>query len=121
MRADAVAPYQENGSWRDNVRGERFFDTSSFVRPRRLTFGNVGRNAFIAPGMLRADMSLIKHFYMPWEGHSLQLRGEVINLPNRANFGLPNGNRQAGSFGRVTGLTTGASGRIIQIGLRYGF
>jgi hypothetical protein len=45
----------------------------------------------------------------------------MINFPNRANFNLPNGNRQAGSFGRVTGLTPGASGRIIQLGLRYGF
>ena len=121
VRADAVAPYRENPNWRDNVLGEDFFDTDSFVRPERFTFGNVGRNAFIGPGALRADMSVIKHFYMPWEGHNLQFRGEIINFPNRANFGLPNSNRQAGNFGTITSLTPSASGRVVQLGLRYAF
>ena len=121
VRADANAPYQENSNWRDNVRGGDFFNTDAFSRPARFTFGNVGRNAFIGPGAVRADASLIKHIYMPWESHSLQFRTEVINFPNRANFNIPNGNRQAGNFGTVTGLTPGASGRIIQLGLRYGF
>ena len=121
VRADATGPYSQNSAWRDNVRGEKFFDTSVFQRPARFTFGNVGRNAFIAPGALRADLSLIKTFTMPWEGHSLQFRGEVINLPNRANFGLPQGNVQNRAFGNITGLTVGASGRIFQLGLRYGF
>ncbi len=121
VRADATAPYQPSAAWRDNVRGETFFNTSAFARPARFTFGNVGRNAFIGPGALRADLSLIKNFGMPWEGHSLQFRGEVINLPNRANFGLPQGNVQNRAFGNITGLTVGASGRIFQLGLRYGF
>ncbi len=121
VRADATGPYQENAAWRDNVRGEKFFGTSVFQKPARFTFGNLGRNAFIAPGALRTDVSLIKTIHMPWEGHNLQFRGEVINLPNRANFGLPRGNVQSRAFGNVTGLTPGASGRIFQLGLRYGF
>ncbi len=121
VRAEATGAYQQNGAWRDNVRGEKFFNTSAFRRPARFTFGNVGRNAFIGPGALRTDLSLIKTFTMPWEGHSLQFRGEVINLPNRANFGLPQGNAQNRAFGNITGLTVGASGRILQLGLRYGF
>ena len=121
VRADATGDYARNTAWRDNVRGEKFFNTGAFQRPARFTFGNVGRNAFIAPGALRADLSLIKHFTMPWEGHELQFRTEVINLPNRANFGLPVGNVQNRAFGNVTGLTPGASGRIVQLGLRYGF
>ena len=121
VRADVSGDYQRNGSWRDNVRGEKFFNTSIFSRPARFTFGNLGRNAFIAPGALRADISMIKDIRMPWEGHTLQFRGEVINLPNRANFGLPVGNVQNRAFGNVTGLTPGASGRILQLGLRYGF
>ncbi len=121
VRADASGPYSQNGAWRDNVRGETFFDTSDFHRPARFTFGNVGRNAFIAPGALRTDVSVIKEVSLPWEGHTVQFRGEVINLPNRANFGLPQGNVQNRAFGRITGLTPGASGRIMQLGLRYGF
>ncbi|MCI0746953.1 MAG: TonB-dependent receptor [Verrucomicrobia subdivision 3 bacterium] len=121
VRADAVAPYQENHDWRQNVRGETFFDPSSFVRPARFTFGNVGRNAFIGPGALRADLSLIKHIFLPWESHSLQFRTEIINFPNRANFGLPNSNLQAGNVATITSLAPAASGRIIQLGLRYAF
>ncbi len=121
VRADATGPYRRNSSWRDNVRGEKYFDTSVFQRPARFTFGNLGRNAFIAPGALRTDLSLIKRISMPWEGHTLQFRGELINLPNRANFGLPVGNVQNRAFGNITGLTVGASGRIVQLGLRYGF
>jgi hypothetical protein len=121
VRADAVRAYAENSNWRKNVRGEAYFDRSAFVRPARHTFGNVGRNAFIGPGALRADLSLIKKFDMPWEGHTLEFRGEAINFPNRANFGLPAGNLQAGNFGTVNSLAGGASGRIIQLGLRYAF
>lgn len=121
VRADATGDYQQNSAWRGDVQGEQFFNTSAFQRPARFTFGNVGRNAFIAPGALRADISLIKNISMPWEGHSLQFRGEIINLPNRANFGLPQGNVQNRAFGNITGLTVGASGRIVQLGLRYGF
>jgi hypothetical protein len=121
VRADVVGTYSENANWRGNVRGESFFDRSAFAQPARFTFGTSGRNNLIGPGALRADLSVIKHIAMPWENHTLQFRGEVINFPNRANFGLPSSNLQAGNFGSVTGLTNGASGRIIQLGLRYGF
>ena len=121
VRADASAPYAANPDWRSNVRGEDFFNTGAFARPARFTFGNLGRNAFIGPGAIRADASLIKNIYMPREGHTLEFRAEAINFPNRANFANPNQNVQAGNFGSVTGLVGGASGRILQMGLRYGF
>jgi hypothetical protein len=121
VRADAVKDYTENPNWRADVRGQSFFDRTAFVQPARFTFGNVGRNAFAGPGSLRADLSVIKHIPMPWENHNLEFRGEIINFPNTASFGLPNQNVQAANFGAVTALTNGASGRIIQLGLRYSF
>lgn len=121
VRADINGDFRENPNWRDNVLGDTYFDTSNFSRPAARTFGNTGRNAFIGPGAVRADLSLLKRFTMPFEGHSLEFRAEAINFPNRANFRTPQQNRQAGNFGRITGLTAGASGRILQLGLRYGF
>jgi hypothetical protein len=121
VRADINGEYQENANWRDDVLAEPFFETSIFAQPQRFTFGNLGRNTFIGPGALRADASLIKEIYMPIEGHSLQFRGEIINFPNRANFATPNQNVQAANFGRISSLTPEASGRVIQLGLRYSF
>ena len=121
VRVDVAGPYSENANWRDNVRGASFFDTSAFVRPANRTFGALGRNTFIGPGAVRADLSASKKIDMPLEGHTRELRAEVINFPNRANFAGPQQNLQANNFGQVTSLIGGASGRIFQLGLRYGF
>ncbi len=121
IRAQIDGEYGKNDAWRDNVRGETFFDTSNFSRPDRFTFGNVGRNFQTGPGALRADLSVLKEIYMPLEGHSLQFRAELINFPNRANFSLPNNDSNSPAFGTINSLTAGASGRIIQLGLRYAF
>jgi hypothetical protein len=121
VRADAVGPYSQTPGWRDDVLGNSYFNTAAFVRPAQYTFGNVGRNAFTGPGALRADLSLIKFIPVPFEGHTLEFRGEMINFPNSANFGLPVQDVQANNFGRINTLTTAASGRIIQLGLRYAF
>ncbi len=121
VRADSTRPYRENPNWRTNVRGETFFDPATFAQPRRFTFGNLGRNAFIGPGAIRTDVALIRRIYVPWQSHNMQLRAEVFNLLNRANFGLPDDNAQSASFGRITTLAPGASGRLIQLGIRYAF
>jgi hypothetical protein len=60
VRTDVNGIYSENTNWRDNLLGEKYFDVSIFSQPARFTFGNTGRNAFIGPGALRADLSLIK-------------------------------------------------------------
>ena len=101
--------------------GQSYFTTSVFAQPGRFTFGNVGRNAFIGPGALRADLSVIEVMSMPWAGHSLEFRGEMINFPNTPNFATPVQNVQAANFGRINSLVGGASGRVIQLGLRYAF
>ncbi len=121
VRAEITGDYQPNSAWRDNVKGETFYNTGAFGQPARFTFGNVSRNFNIGSGALRTDVSIIKHIYLPWEGQDFQIRAEFINLPNRANFGLPVENVNSGSFGTVNRLTVGASGRIAQIGLRYAF
>lgn len=57
--------YQSNGAWRDSAHGEKFFNTSVFHCPARFMFGELGRIAFIAPGALCADLSIIKDIRMP--------------------------------------------------------
>jgi hypothetical protein len=51
--------------------------------------------------------------------HSLELRVEVFNLLNNFNWGNPNLNFTAGTFGRIT--TIAGDPRIIQFGVKYAF
>ncbi len=51
--------------------------------------------------------------------HSLELRVEVFNLFNNFNWGNPNTNLDAGTFGRIT--TQSGDPRIMQFGVKYGF
>jgi hypothetical protein len=120
VRSDAVAPYRQNPNWRDNVLGETFFDSSSFAVPAQFTFGNTGRTVAIGPGAIISDLAVLKSFLIR-EQHRLQLRVEMLNFLNHANFALPNQNRGVANFARVSGLLTGNQARIIQLGLHYKF
>jgi hypothetical protein len=55
-------------------------------------FGNAGRNSIIGPGLLDADASIFKNFYLPKisEETRLQLRAEFFNIINHSNFQVPN-------------------------------
>jgi hypothetical protein len=65
-----------------------WFDTSVFELQPRGTFGNTPRNFLRSPGFANVDMSLVKN--QPLAGTTrLQLRLEVFNVLNRANFATP--------------------------------
>ncbi len=49
----------------DNGTLQRWFDTSCFVAPASLTFGNSGRNILRAPGRNNVDVSLQRDFRLP--------------------------------------------------------
>ena len=50
---------------------------------------------------------------------NLEFRVEAFNLLNNFNWGHPNLNFSAGTFGRIT--TTAGDPRIMQFGVKYGF
>ncbi len=56
------------------------------------TFGNVGRNTLIGPGLATFDCSLTKSVVVPRVSDTfrIQFKLEVFNIFNRANMGLPN-------------------------------
>jgi hypothetical protein len=81
-------------------------------------FGNLPRNAVYGPGFGTSDLSLVKN--TPLAGSArLQLRVEVFNLFNRANFGQPGRIATVGStsFGVITNtrFPTGDSGSSRQV------
>ncbi len=65
------------------------------------TFGNAGRNLLRADGLKNFDLGLSRSFRFT-ERVSLQFRSEFFNLPNHANFGLPNESAASSSFAAIT-------------------
>lgn len=120
VRSDANGPYRRNPNWRANVLTEPFFETATFTQPAFGTFGNTGRVFANGVGAVIGDLSILKEFPAA-EGHRLQLRCEMLNFMNRANFDVPNQSRGVPAFGRVNSLIGGNQARIIQLGLHYRF
>jgi hypothetical protein len=116
----------------DAVTGDpdRWFDPSAFVLQPAGTYGNVPRNAFIGPDLRTVDLAFSRQ--IPWArlggGGRIDLRAEIFNVFNRANFGPPSlvafsgtadGEAPLASFGQIRSTVTSA--RQMQIGVRVVF
>ena len=66
-----------------------WFDTTAFVAPACVCFGNSGRDILIGPGLIDLELGIIRDFNLS-ERFRLQFRAESFNLMNHPNFGLPN-------------------------------
>jgi hypothetical protein len=83
-----------------------WFDPTAFVQPADGTYGNSRRNILFGPGWQQLDVSLQKHWAIPFffgEKGDVQVRVDASDLTNHANFGQPNP-----SLVLVPGTTTGA-------------
>lgn len=82
-----------------------------FSTPDAGKFSNVGRNYFRLAGYRNLSMSLAKRTRIR-EGHELELRMEVQNVPNAVHYDEPGSNRYGnGDFGVVDPLTVSEDGR----------
>ena len=109
---------------------DRYFDINCFTLPALNTRGNAPRNSVIGPGLVSVDLSLVKSVAVA-AGRQLELRVEVFNLLNRANFAVPSGRTVftganpdgspivAPTWGRITSTVT--TSRQIQIGAKLIF
>jgi hypothetical protein len=106
----------------DRSRGEKiaaWFNTAAFRDNAPGTFGTLGRNTQLGPGLATFDASIFKNFRMPWsESHKIEFRAEGFNVLNRVNLSNPTATRSNALFGRIT---TAGDPRILQLGLRYAF
>jgi hypothetical protein len=80
-------------------------------------FGNVGRNAFRAPGFWQWDLGVNKNFSIT-ERARLQFRSEFFNLLNHTNLGIPNQQANSTAFGSITGTFPA---RQVQFGMKLMF
>jgi hypothetical protein len=105
----------------------QWFNPQAFALQPAGTFGNTGRGDFRGPDLRVVDLALSKDTSLGGS-RRLELRLEVFNVFNRANFGVPNltvfagaadGEAPLGSFGRIRNTVTSA--RQMQLGVRLRF
>jgi hypothetical protein len=98
-----------------------WFDPSAFVLPSAGFIGTLPRNSIVGPNLRTVDLIAGKSVSLGGS-RELQLRFEVFNLLNRANFGTPQqlvfnaDGTVREDAGRIT--TTSTSARQIQIGAK---
>jgi Carboxypeptidase regulatory-like domain/TonB dependent receptor len=125
---NAQRPSLAAGASNNPVTGSvaQWFDPTAFVLPLPGYYGNVGRNTIEGPGLLTLDGSIFKNTKIASK-RTVQLRLEVFNILNRANFnppdvtgGLfnPDGSRRAAPA-QLTSTSTTA--RQIQLGVKVLF
>ncbi len=78
-----------------------WINAAAFTTPASQTFGNLGRNAFRAPGISQLDMGLSKYVSIS-EKTSIRFRADLFNVFNRAQFGAPNADLSQSNFGVIT-------------------
>jgi len=100
----------------------QYFNPAAFLPPATGTYGNVGRDPLVGPGLANLDLSLLKTATIS-EKFRVQLRAEFFNLPNHANFGTPNAvvfssasSTPTPTAGVITATATNS--RQIQFGLK---
>lgn len=112
---------------------EQWFNVDSVYLQPFGTFGNVGRNTIIGPGVNSWDFSAFKNFTFT-ERTYLQFRFECFNCANHPNWADPNTTLKSdllnseglaipgsGSFGTITATRPGIDMREIQFGLKLYF
>ena len=94
---------------------------SGFQRLNPITqagqFGNAGRNIAQGPGYQQWDFSALKSFRIT-ENKTMQFRGELFNIFNHANLGLPQNDLNSPNFGQIQ---TSQPGRLVQFALKFLF
>jgi hypothetical protein len=82
--------------------------------------GNLQRNFLNGPRYINWDAGLLKNIRITENMH-VQLRAEVFNVLNHANFFTGNLDVSSTSFGRLTSSGSAYSPRIVQFGARFEF
>ncbi len=97
---------------------DRWFATEAFALPAAYGFGNSGRNILTGPGSRNWDFSFVKRTQVSRDGDIFELRVQLFNAFNHANFDNPNTTWGTKSFGQIFGADRA---REIEIAVKYLF
>jgi hypothetical protein len=113
-RPDAVAGCDPYAGYKTVT---HWVNPSCFSTPAFATFGDLGRNTLMGPGLVNLDAALGRNFHIS-EFYKLQFRVELFNSLNHPNFNLPSTGYDSPSFGSIT---SAGDPRQIQFGLKLVF
>ena len=106
-----------------------YFSTGSFAAVTRVPgvdctgadcYGSSGRNILRGPDTANLDLSIFRDFRIT-RGMSVELRGEVFNVTNSAQFNNPNGDFDSHGFMTITSTDPNVRNRVIRLGVRLKF
>jgi len=97
---------------------DRWFATEAFVAAAQYGFGNSGRNILVGPGKQKWDISFIKRTQVSREGSMLELRIQMFNAFNHANFANPGATLGTSGFGTIFNADRA---REMEIAIKYTF
>jgi hypothetical protein len=98
----------------------RFFNIDAFAPQFPGTLGSERSNQLYGPRNRRLDVSVFKNITIGKEAN-LQLRAEVFNVTNTANFAPPAAILGGANFGQLTQMTAGYTPREVQFAVRLQF
>jgi hypothetical protein len=96
---------------------DRWFDPSAFALPAPFTFGSAPRNSVMGPGFSSTDLSVARTWKVGGT-RELEVRWEIFNLFNKANFDVPNRIFGTPNFGRIF---SAKDPREMQFGVKLNF
>jgi len=98
--------------------GIRFLDPAALTQPALGTFGNMSRNVIRGPGFKNIDMALTRVFPLGATRQNIEIRAEAFNAFNWFEWGNPNTNLSAATYGQIT---SALSPRVVQLAVKYVF
>src|SRR5262245_48571923 len=97
---------------------QQWFNTAAYTLNDLGTWGTVGRNTVIGPGITSLDMSIIRNFRVA-SSKTIQFRFEAFNALNNPIWDDPNTTLTSPLYGTIT--NTRKPMRELQIGLKFVF
>ena len=96
---------------------DHWFNTAAFATANQFTIGSASRNPVRGPSYRDVDLAVMRRVGVGGE-RAIELRVEVFNLLNTANFGAPAAQLGPASFGTIT---TALDPRVVQLAAKFWF
>lgn len=112
QRPNVVGDWQSSGGT-----VQQWFNTAAFANPAKGTFGSLGRNVVIGPGVNNWDLAMHKTFAFT-ERLRTQFKFQMYNAPNHLSYWGVGNTVGSSNFGQVT---SAKDARTLQFALKMTF